>query len=249
MRNYIFADIRRIAWKQSFLAVLGAYMGLFLLMMFLYFNPTFTAEAYTAKTKTFLSFFPLFLGVLVFLAVYYDDFKSKSMQVAIGYGISRYRVVLAKFVESILLLLTAGLAMGLVIFVLPVLLGLPLNAIQRTELVCSIFAEGMRALGYISLSAVPAFYAQNAVGGTVLCVLLSSRTVMILLTMILGQDFLVQVFGDLTQYLFTAQLYSIRSAFVEHGTVGMALIWTTAAYILFPTMLSAFRFYKRELEF
>ena len=43
------------------------------------------------------------------------------------------------------------------------------------------------------------FYTQNAVNGTIVYVLLSSRTVMLLATMILGQELFVNMIGDMTK--------------------------------------------------
>ena len=73
---------------------------LFAVLVFIYFGPSFTAEMYVAKATSFLSFFPLIIGVFVFLSVYADDFKCRSMQVAIGYGMPRGRIILAKLLES-----------------------------------------------------------------------------------------------------------------------------------------------------
>lgn len=249
MRNYVLADIKRICHKKSFLAIVGAYMGLFLIMIFIYFNPSFTAAAYVAKTTTFLSFFLLFVGLLVFLSVYYDDFKSKSMQIAIGYGMSRYKVVLSKVMDSILLLFVTVFCIGIIILIIPAILGLSLSGAQIVELVASIIVEVLRAIGYICISAIPVFYTQNAVNGTIFFVLLSSKTIMILLTMILGQDILVNTVGDLMQYLYTSMLYNTRNMFVQEGTVSITLFGALTLYIVLPVILSILSFRKKELEF
>lgn len=249
MRNYILADMNRICHKKSFLVAVGAYMGLFLIMVFIYFNPSFTPAAYVAKTSTFLSFFPLFVGLLVFLSVYYDDFKSRSMQIAIGYGMPRYKVVLSKVMESVLLLFATVFCIGIIILIIPAVLGIALGQAEAAELIATIIVEALRAIGYICISTIPVFYTQNAVNGTILFVLFSSRTVMILLTMILGQDIFVNIVGNLTQYFYTSLLYSTRSLFVQTGTVSIALFGAVTAYIIFPTMLSVIGFRKKELEF
>lgn len=249
MTNYIFADIKRVFHKKSFLAAAGIYIGIFLLMMFIYFNPTFTADAYVAKTKSFLSFFPFLIGLSLFLSVYYDDFKSKSMQTAIGYGIPRYKVVLAKFIESAVLFAVIALCISAIVLTAPAAMNLSLTSTQTAELVSGVIAETLRALGYISLSAVPVFYTQNAVSGTICAVLLSSKAVLLFSSIVLGQDFIVNSLGDLTKYLFTVQLYSAQSAFVQSGTFSLSLIPTVAVYILFPVLLSVLCFNKKELEF
>lgn len=249
MRNYILADIKRICRKKSFLAIAGAYAGLFLIMIFIYFNPSFTSAAYVAKTSSFLGFFPLIVGLMVFLSVYYDDFKSRSMQIAIGFGVPRYKVVLSKIVESIILLFAAAFGIGIIVLVIPVLTGIHLNQTEAAELIATVIVEALRATGYICISAIPVFYTQNAVNGTVVFVLFSSRTVMIILTMILGQDIFVNTAGDLNRYLYTSLLYSARSLFVQNGTVSITLLGAVTFYIILPTILSVIGFRKKELEF
>lgn len=247
MRSYIGADTLRICRKKSFLAAGGTYMGLFMMMVFIYFNPSFTAAAYVAKATAFLSFFPLFVGLSVFLSVYYDDFKSRSMQIAIGYGMPRHKVVLSKVMESILLLLASVFCIGIITLVVPVVLGFTLSQAQVTELIFSVLIEALRAAGYICISAVPAFYTQNAVSGTILYVLLSSKTIMILLTMLLGQEMLVNKAGDFRQYLYTSLLYSIRSTFVQTGTFRILLFAASVLYTALPVLLSVICFSKKEL--
>ena len=249
MYNYILADIKRICHKKSFLMTIGAYIGLFLLMMFIYFNPTFTEIAYVAKTTSFLGYFPLIIGLIVFLSVYYDDFKSKSMQVAIGYGMRRYKVVLSKIIESIVLFVLSIIIIGIITMIVPVLLGLELNASQITEILFTLIIEMLRAIGYISISSIPVFYTQNAVNGTILYVLLSSKTIMLLLSIILGQDFVVNIFGNLTKFVYTIGLYGIRSIFMQTGIINMSIVLMGIIYVIIPTIISICGFKKKELEF
>lgn len=249
MNNYVFADIKRVFHKKSFLAAAGIYLGIFLLMMFIYFNPTFTSDAYVAKTKGFLSFFPFIIGLELFLSVYYDDFKSKSMQIAIGCGMPRYKVVLSKFIESVILLASQAVCVLAVALAVPAVMGISLNNSQAAELVSGVFTEMLRAVGYVSISAVPVFYTQNAVSGTICTALLSSKAVLISLSMVLGQEFIVNSFGDLTKYLFTVQLYTAQGAFVQSGVFKLSLIPTVLIYILLPVLISVLCFNKKELEF
>ena len=79
MNNYIGADLRRIFRKQSFRWAFGAFAGCFAILVFIYFNPSFTAEMYVSKMTSFMSFFPLVVGLPPFLSVYADDFKCRSM--------------------------------------------------------------------------------------------------------------------------------------------------------------------------
>lgn len=249
MSGYIGADIRRVLRKRSFFGAIGAFAAIFAGIVFVYFNPAFTAEMYVAKITSFLGFFPLFAGLVVFMAVYADDFKCRSMQVAIGYGISRQRIVLDKLMESMLLLLCAAAIMGAFVTATPIVLGLAPDAVQLKILVFTMLTEMLRALGYIALSAVAVFVSQNAVNGIIVYVLLASKTVYIALTVILGQEFLVNTVGDWTKHLYTAQLYTVRTLLAQDEPVYPVLLLAVACYVAAPTALSAFAFSRKELEF
>lgn len=249
MINYIFADIIRISRKKSFLSTLGVYILLFLLMIFIYENPNFNGEAFIAKTDTFLGFFPLIIGLTTFLSIYYDDFKSKSMQVAIGYGMSRNKVVLSKFFETIIISVLSALCVGIVILLMSFILDQSLTDIQYTELGLTLVAEILRTIGYISISTVFVYFTQNSVVGTIIFVLLSSKTVMIFAGMALGQSIIVNTFGDLTKYLYTILLYSEKSNYIQTGHFNLTAIMAILIYVILPTIIAIFSFRKKELEF
>lgn len=249
MSNYIDADIRRVLHKQSFLGSLVIFAALFAGMVFIYLNPTFTADMYVAKITSFLSFFPLVVGLFIFMAVYADDFKCKSMQVAIGYGIPRGRIIMGKLLESTILLLWTAAIMSVFVIVTPIILGLAPNAQHLETLLVTILAEILRALGYISISTIPVFFSQNAVNGIIIYVLLASKTVYIALSMILGQEFLINMVGDLTKYLYTTQLYTAKALLVENEPFHSVLILAVICYVVIPTVISIISFRKKELEF
>lgn len=247
MLDYIGADVRRVLHKRSFWGVLGAFAGLFGLLVFVYFSPAFTADQYVAKITSFLDFFPLIIGLFVFMSVYADDFKCKSMQVAIGYGMPRERFVLEKLLESALLVLGVTAVMGVLVSAAPVMLGLAPNARHLQRLVFSLAVEMLRAVGYTALATVPVFCTQNAVNGVIFYVLLASKTVYIALSLILGQEFLVNKVGDLTKYLYTRQLYN--GLLVQSGTGLAGVLLAVMGYVVAPTVISILVFRKKELEF
>ena len=249
MTNYLSADLRRILHKQSFLGSVGAFAVLFAVLVFIYFNPSFTAEMYAAKATSFLSFFPLIIGVFVFMSVYADDFKCRSMQVAIGYGMPRSRIILAKLLESASLLFGTAVIMGILVLCTPVSLGLAPTTQQLMSLALTVAAEMFRALGYLALSTIPVFFSQDAVGGIIAYVLLSSKTVYIVLSMVLGQELLVNTIGDLTQYLYTTQLYMVKADLMGGNPFIFPFVAALLIYIFLPTVIAVIGFRKKELEF
>lgn len=91
MNNYISANLRRIFRKQSFLWAFRAFAGCFAIHVFTYFDPNFIAGMYFPQMTEFIDYFPLVVELLTFLSVYADNFKCRSMQIVIGYGMPRGR--------------------------------------------------------------------------------------------------------------------------------------------------------------
>ena len=161
----------------------------------------------------------------------------------------RSRIILVKLLESALLLLGTAVIMGILVLCTPVVLGMAPNTQQLMSLALTVAAEMFRALGYLSLSTIPVFFSQDAVGGIIVYVLLSSKTVYIVLTMILGQEFLVNTIGDLTQYLYTTQLYTVKADLIDGNLFIFPLVFALLIYIVLPTIIAIIGFRKKELEF
>ena len=89
MNNYISANLQRIFRKQSFLWAFRAFVGCFAIHVFTYFDPNFVAGMYFPPMTEFIDYFPLVVELLTFLSVYADNFKCRSMQIVIGYGMPR----------------------------------------------------------------------------------------------------------------------------------------------------------------
>ena len=249
MTNYIKADVSRILRKNSFLTAVGVFFALYAVMVFIYFNPSFTTEMYVAKITSYLGYYPLIVGLFVFISVYADDFKCKSMQTAIGYGFSRNRIIAAKLLESCLLLAGIGVIMGVIVNIVPSVVGLGIDGSQHLNLMLTVAVEVVRTVGYIAISSIAVFASQNAVNGIIFYVLFSTKSVYIILSMILGQDILVNIVGDLPQYLYTPQLYAAKAAIIQQKTFGIAFIVTIIVYVIAPAVISAVIFRKKELEF
>ena len=249
MTDYVLADIKRILQKNSFLTCVAVFFIIYASLVFIYFNPTFTSDMYVAKTTSYLSYFPLIVGLFVFMSVYADDFKCKSMQVAIGYGFSRKKIIASKLLESFLILLGVSVTAVAVITIVPSVLGLSLTSQLRLSLVLTVLSEMLRAFGYIAISAIAVFLTQNAVSGIIVYVLLATKSVYIILSMILGQDIIVRTLGDLSRCLYTNQLYMAKTALLQNGRLEIGTVIAVVLYVFVPTLISAIIFNKKELEF
>ena len=65
----------------------------------------------------------LLLGIMIYLSVYADEFTSNSMQILIGRGVSRFRLILSKFVNCVIISVISFAAYTALVLVLGLILG------------------------------------------------------------------------------------------------------------------------------
>lgn len=249
MKNYILADLKRIIKKKSFVFAILAFAILYILLIFIVVNETFTGEQYKIDTTLFINFFPLFVGIPIFLSVYNDDFKSKSMQVAIGYGISRPKIILTKIIDTIILTCVTGILYLAVFLLLPFAFNFPISSADIAAITITFISSLILIIGYTAISNILLYATENAVFGIITFILLASSTVSMVLSLILSQNFIVNLFGVITQYLFTTGISTQVQNILQMGHPTISLLFILLGYIALPIVISIILFNKKELEF
>ena len=121
MLDYIIADYLRIIKRiPRIIGIALFYIALIIYMLVKSSSKTATwnSVSFVSAITTFTALFSLFLGVFEFLAIFSDDFKAKTMQVAIGLGIHRSKIIASKMIEVAILLLTDILLLALLLLLL-----------------------------------------------------------------------------------------------------------------------------------
>ena len=243
MHNYMLADIARVLKKRSVrFGIPGFELCLALLLLFYGGNGAVSADMRRAAEFA-LDFFPLVIGTLLFVSVYADDFKCRAMQVAIGAGVSREGIVLAKFGECALLLLFALVPTAALCFLLP---GTRHLFYTDALTVAQVF---LRTLGFMQLAATLCFLTQNSLQGAIAFALLSSNAMFILITMTLLTGPLKDNVGRLRPFLYTALLRTVQSNIQNGKPFAGIFVLAIGMYMLLPLMLALLGFRKKELSF
>lgn len=249
MLNYLIADLNRMSRKKSLVYTLAAYVGLFFIMVYMIYNPRLDAGGYASKTDMFLEFYPLVVGIPIFLSIYSDDFKSKAMQIAIGYGIDRNKIILTKAIETVILSVISGVLLGALAIVMPKIMGLTLSHEQFLGLAFSSVIGMLKIIVYVNISTILVYHYQNAMYGTISFVLLCSGTIRIILSLIFSQKFVVDIIGNLTEHLFTTLLAIEKLNYITTGSFKITSIIEIVLYMVIPVIVSMIIFRKKELEF
>ena len=194
MKRIVFTDLRRAQKKKSFLICLSV---IFLLMVivtvFAIIKPSDLAsypdtKETSGKALMFLNnisialaMAPFLVGIPVFQAVFSDDFKSRTMQTAIGHGISRRRLVLARFYEVIALLIEAHLIFSVIAVIIALVLGATMGGIGI--MIGKLWFDGLLILANIAIAMLILYMSQNPTGGLVMYILLAADAFRLLLAM------------------------------------------------------------------
>lgn len=249
MLNYLIADLNRMSRKKSLIYTVATFLGLFLTMVFIIYTPNLDGGEYLSKTDLFLGFYPLVVGIPIFLSIYSDDFKSKAMQIAIGYGIDRNKIILTKAIETVILAVISGVLLGVFVIVVPKILGITLTHEQFLELTFGAGIGIIKIIVYVGISTMLVYHYQNAMYGTISFVLLGSGTVSMILNLILSQKFIVDLVGNLTEHMLTTLLAIQKLSYISTGKFNITSIIEIILYMVIPVIVSMIIFRKKELEF
>lgn len=168
MSNLIRADLGRILKKVNVWV-------LFLVSAFFCALSVYAGRASHTKWNGFVfltSGIPslmvyLLISLAVLLGVFGDDRKAGSLSTVIGRGFSRTEVVFAKFLDSVILLFGMLLILACMNFVLSLVLGAPMTAIETKSYILQHFVNACTMLGYMTI-AVMFLYLTNSMPLTII---------------------------------------------------------------------------------
>ncbi|MCI2049769.1 MAG: hypothetical protein LKJ76_08650 [Lachnospiraceae bacterium] len=247
MRNYISADLKRICRRIPRAIVLASvYVILILIVVLSAGQNTWNSVTFTLIVEQYIAALTVIFGIIELISVYSDDFKAKTMQVAIGTGLQRDRVVFSKYTE--LLVLTFA---DLVLFAAAALISAAVvktgySADQAMEISVLCFKVWLSIAGYSSLSMILIFFTQATGLATLLYLGLAAKIVSALLSLLTDLDAIQ--FLHLNRLLLSTMLDTFGSRLVLNNFNVPSFIGILV-YIGIGYAATVFLFRKRELEF
>ena len=156
MINYILADYKRVLGRIPRIVVLAIYEVIFIYSVMNSWIGSAGNFTSVNLLETAASFFGnAFMCLIVtidFIQSFTYDFSCKTIQVAIGLGISRLNIVISKLIQTMLIILTDILITFGVLTVLSFITGAPLAAHQNKEILIKGFNIVLLASCSIALS-------------------------------------------------------------------------------------------------
>ena len=248
MLNYIHADLNRIFRRTPRLVfVILVYAITLGVEMYQAVSRSYNSVNLLASVPTAFETVALILGIVEIQNVLADDFRAKTMQITIGLGVSRPKVVLTKLIDFMVLLLTDMLVLA-VLFILGGLgCGIHLMADQVHLLMVTAIGDMVYMTIAAAITMIPVFYLQSTALAILFFLIISIDPINMILSMLSNKEIVMNLHLQALPYsavanTLTTQL-SLRNAVPIPQLIGV-IVYLVAAYAL--TVLV---FKKRELEF
>ncbi|MBR4581123.1 MAG: hypothetical protein IKO32_07805 [Lachnospiraceae bacterium] len=174
MRNLIRADLRRVFRKQIYWIIptvimfylfsqvianlLIQHITKFVPILALMENSDNTALSMFGKTLETLNFA---VAIVIFVALFSEDFKSMTMIGMIGYGMSRKKIVLTKFIDSVILSAIFYLVLTPIIFILFAAFGRPLTGDFAMYAFLQILFSVFKTVANITIASLALYVSNN----------------------------------------------------------------------------------------
>lgn len=247
MINYILADLKRITLRIPRAVAMVVILGI----LIAYMRTAATGSqwnviTYTLTLEQYFGMLTVMLGVVELISVFSEDFKAKTMQVAIGIGIPRWRIVLSKFIELMVLVFVDLVVIALVALIAAPILQVAPNGEQVMEILGNLFSVWLGIIAYGTLCTILIFFTQGIGIATILYLALASGIVNSILEILFSLD-AVKSF-HLQRFTLTA-IIKMFNARILLGTFSFPNFLGILLYTALAFTATLAIFSKRELDF
>ena len=238
MIAYMKAEFYRFTKKKSFALLL-------ILFTIVYSSAAFFNRSNAGDLISFnnilIQMSPMLIGIAIFLMVYTDDISAYSLQIPIGYGLPRWKIVIAKLLEVIItfsLVMAYALALaGIINIIMP-------YQLDYSQLVSPILYALLTVALFSSFAGFLALVVQKSSVSIIAFVMLISNLVDSLLSLLFSIPFIGNNFPWLASYLPNTLLMNIYYDGMKSPSLPFVL-----AYIVVALAVTILTFNKSELDF
>lgn len=231
------ADIRRILKKVMFYIIcLIAYIIMFTIKK----EDTAIEQISTMKVAMELLGSGLF-PIAVFIFVYGEEFKAGVIHSVIGRGMSRAKIVTAKYLDCLILQLVCTIPLLLIVYIKDAISGLPISPQQNIDIFWSYVFMYLQSAGCLAFGTMALFLTVSVAGGMV---------TLITFIMVVSDGLkMIQEYIPLRVYDFYYEgLVDKAKADLLVGSAPWQLIPAIAIYIVGVLILTGVLFERKELD-
>lgn len=246
MFNYILADLKRIALRIPRALVMVAIYAILIIVLVIASKGQWNAVTFVLAVEQYIEFLPVLIGLVELISVFTEDFKAKTMQVAIGIGIPRYRIVLSKLIEMMLLVLVDLMFVFVIALITGAIMQVWPDGQQLMAILGNLFGTWMGAMAYASLTMILIFFTQGMGIATLLYLAFCGKIVYTLLDIIFSIEIITSL--HLQRFTLTAMIQLFNSKILL-GTFSTATFLGILLYIVLGYLGAVAVFNRRELDF
>ena len=245
MRYYIKADLLRIAKRIPRYIILVLGLAAFAAIMLTAADGKSVYEIVDTVTDA-MPYVCVLFGIIEFAFVYTDDLKAKTMQIAIGHGISRSQVVMAKWIEHTLMCLLDCVLIVIEILICSAIRGAMFSGEPAADVFLLMLFGVIKVIGATGITMIVVFATMNPVLSIITYICASIGIVNMIFSIILTIGPLENL--NLDRFLFSTLLETARSRALV-GTVSIGHLIGVVIYLAAFYFITVKIFEKRELEF
>lgn len=250
MLNYWKADAFRVVRSFSFWIMTLISPVIYIAGVFMVSGPGYSADTHMSVAMMVGVFAAIFGGIGIYNTVYSQDIKAGALRVAIGRGIGRGRIVVAKLVETVVVAAVVALVFYAILRFSPLAFGIADDATLDKAIAVVALQFLLQTIIFSSLASIVSMARQESVTATVFYVLLAAGIVDQIIGLILQVDAVKSVVGNISGYL-PQTLANELSAHIMGvgGSVALSSVVVYVCYILLSLLLSGWILSRKELEF
>lgn len=249
MLKYIRADLHRIYRRVPRYVVMTVfYIGLFAFLLYSIESKNLNSIGVVNSSNAVFTVAVLLFGILEMISVFADDFRAKTMQIAIGGGVSRPCVVLAKLLEFVALALGDLVFLALGITACSAATSNPMQGAQLYQVFIYVFGYLMNMLIPLVLTMIPMFYTQNTGLAVIIYLVVFVDPLAQIMSMGLTSNEVVLRL-HLNEIPFSSLIGVVNTQLGLQASFPLVQIIGLLVYIIAAYALTVLAFRNRELEF
>jgi len=242
MLKLIRGEIYRLIHKKSTYIYFAVLLVGYFLLAFMR-SGGFDQESLVNDALELFYFLPALVGGFLFAAIYTDDLNAKNLITLVGHGLSKTKIVLAKFVLAILFGAVVFALVPLIHCAIYTALGCLVTTQEWAMLYAIVFKSWLATLGFCALASIVVYGLQRTTFAIVTYILLAVNVVHTLLVSALNMLNL-----NLSDHLLSGITDRIATDLMSNVSVALPFL-EYAIYIVIAVILSIVVFRKKEMEF
>ena len=248
MLNYIRADLHRILRRVPRIVIL---VLMYLITLAVVMNDAVSKNmnsiGFMADISSVFSITCVFLGMVEIMAVFADDFRAKTMQIAIGIGISRPKVVLAKLIDYAVLSVMDSLVLMILFALGGTACGIQLQGDQIYLMVVCALGNALYMTIAAAITMIPIFYLQSTSLAILFILIVTIDPIKALIIPFGTKDIVINL--HLLELPYSTVANTLTTQLSLRNAVPIPQLIGVIAYLAIAYGLTVLAFRKRELDF